>query len=207
MKLHFGAIPESVDFQPEEQGWNSLREPSAAMFQLYAVPFAFLNLAVLAALWHLVPEFKPGGGKAAVIGLLLTLLFFIPVHELLHALVAPGNGRSEKTLIGVWPQKLVFYAHYDGAMPRNRFLLVFATPFIVLSLLPVGVAFIWLQAGGDGAVPFVLQILSFLNGLAACGDALGFLMIWHQVPARAMVRNQGWKTYWKLPPASEIIEV
>jgi hypothetical protein len=32
----------------------------------------------------------------------------------------------------------------------------------------------------------------------ACGDFVGFALILFQVPRAATVRNQGWRTYWKL---------
>lgn len=199
MRFHVGAIPESLDFHPETDGWNSLREPSPLLFQLWAMPVAVLNMVVLQALWKLlVPPFQATGGPWVGIGLLLVLLFFIPVHEVIHALAVP-SGISEKTIIGAWPQKLLFYAHYDGAMPRNRFLLVFVAPFMVLSVLPVFVAAFIARLLSDGTLPFILHVLVFLNGLAACGDVLAMGMIWKQVPKKALMRNQGWKTYWKLP--------
>ena len=199
MRLHIGAIPESAEFEPEAQGWKSLREPSPAMFQVWALPVAVFNIALLACLWSLVPSANTKTQPLmAGIGIAFVLLALIPVHELLHALAAPGGRHSGKVIIGVWPQKGLFYAHYDGAMPRNRFLLVFFMPFFVLSLLPIPFAALWVQFTGDGTLTTVLQVLSFLNGAAACGDILGIFMIGKQVPAQAIVRNQGWKTFWKV---------
>lgn len=199
MRLHYGAIPHSDDFHPETEGWNALREPSPLMFQVWTFPVAVLNLAVLALLWMLCPFLTTGNPGAFATGAWIVLITFIPVHELLHAIVTPEWGCSNKTLIGVWPQRLLFYAHYHGQMPRNRFLWVFATPFIVLSLLPIPLAMVLSWATGDGTYPMVLRVLSFINGLAACGDVLAMGMILKQIPADAIVRNQGWNTYWKLP--------
>ena len=198
MRLHIGAIPESAEFEPEAQGWTSLREPSPAMFQVWAVPAAIFNIVLLALLWNLTSSSTTTQPLLVGIGLIVVLVVFIPIHELLHACAAPGGCRGEKTIIGIWPQKGLFYAHHDGAMPRNRFLLVFFMPFFVLSLLPIPVAALWTYLTGDGTLFMVLQGLSFINGVAACGDILGIAMIWKQVPANAIVRNQGWRTYWKI---------
>jgi hypothetical protein len=223
MKLHIGAVPESAEFEPEAQGWTGLREPNPVMLQLWAMPVAVVNIIVLVMLWNfahpltMVIATQPNlvapvvytviAGNMSVttlqpqllaIGIGVVLLAFIPVHELLHAFMAPGRGRGEKTIIGVWPERLLFYAHYDGAMPRNRFLLVFFTPFLVLSLLPIVIAVLWNYVTTDATVPLILLSLSLVNGLVACGDILGIAMIWKQVPADALVRNQGWRTFWKI---------
>lgn len=208
MRFHVGAIPQNSDFQPDAEGWNALREPSPLVFQLWALPVAALNCLVLFGLWQLlVPPFPESDSRWAGIGLLIVLLTFIPVHEFLHAFAAPGWGLSDKTAIGLWPQKLVFYAHYDGALSRNRFLLVFATPFFVLSVLPIFMAAIMARLTGDGTVSLILQGLVFLNGLAACGDILAIAMIMKQVPPTALVRNQGWNTFWKLPEEERAAEL
>jgi hypothetical protein len=43
----------------------------------------------------------------------------------------------------------------------------------------------------------LLAFISTLNALLACGDifAVGLLLV--QVPSNAIIRNQGWRTFWK----------
>ncbi len=206
MRFHLGAIPESPDFHPEEEGWQSLREPSPLVFQLWALPVAILNVVVLAILWKaLVPSLPIKNGALAGIGVLIVLLSFILVHEIIHAVTAPGWGLSNHTLIGAWPQKFVFYAHYDGAMSRNRFILVFAMPFLLLSVVPILIAAFAARLTQDGTIPVILQFLVFINGLCACGDILGIAMFARQIPASAQVRNQGWRTFWKMEEGSEVV--
>jgi len=42
--------------------------------------------------------------------------------------------------------------------------------------------------------------VSIINGAFSCGDQVIVAMIAWQVPRRAILRNQGWETWWK-PPA------
>jgi hypothetical protein len=39
--------------------------------------------------------------------------------------------------------------------------------------------------------------VSILNAMLACGDILGTGIALFQIPGSAIVRNQGWKTYWR----------
>jgi hypothetical protein len=132
------------------------------------------------------------------------LVLLIPVHELLHAAFHPGAGLSSDTVIGLWPSRLLFYAAYEGPMARNRFLLVFMGPYLVLSLLPV-VAIPLLRAIGAGPVPLLaLAFLAFIGAAVAAGDVVGAILVLTQVPADAVVRNQGWRTYWR--PAADRVD-
>mgnify|MGYP003578868581 CR=1 FL=1 len=72
---------------------------------------------------------------ATVINLSNALLWFlpaffrmIPIHELIHAFASPSFGTSDGTLPGIWPSRLLFYAHYEGEIARERFLGVLAAP-------------------------------------------------------------------------------
>jgi hypothetical protein len=192
MRLHWGAIPENQAFEPEAEGWLNIREPNPIAIQFIALPVALLVMPLLGGLFYLV---WPEGPVSSSIGLLLLFLVgLIPVHELLHALCFPGGLKSPQTLIGVWPARLLFYAHYEGSMPRNRFLLTFVMPLLVLSLLPVALVGVFQWPSLD------LLFLSLVNGAAASGDIIGIFLVTLQVPPGAVVRNKGWRTYWKPSP-------
>jgi hypothetical protein len=47
-----------------------------------------------------------------------------------------------------------------------------------------------------GTASVTVAFVSCLNMLAAGGDIFAVLMLLAQVPNRATVRNQGWRTYW-----------
>ena len=205
MRFHSGAVPEDPDFQPEAEGWRSIREPGPWMMQLIALPAAIILLLVSGALLYLVLPNQFSLDRQLTGGLppgwlVAILVLVIPVHELIHAVLHPGWGFSSNSIIGLWSSRLLFYAHYEGAMSRNRFLLVFAGPYLVLSLLPVAaIAALRVLDASLGALA-ALALLSLWAGALASGDFVGFWLILSQIPNGALVRNKGWKTYWK-PPA------
>jgi len=125
------------------------------------------------------------------------LLLYIPAHELIHALCFPDRGLSDRTFIGFWPGTGFFYAHYEGAMSRERFLLVYTAPYMILSLLPFALMTGGRLLGWPLEIVLALAWLSLLNSLGAAGDWIGFGLILVQIPPKSNVRNRGWKTFWK----------
>lgn len=76
-------------------------------------------------------------------------------------------------------------------MSRDRFLLVFIMPYIVLGALPTILIAI---------IPELMQSLfwfSLIGSVLASGDFVGAGLILFQIPRSGIVRNKGWKTYWK----------
>ncbi|MFO0898325.1 MAG: DUF3267 domain-containing protein [Pirellulales bacterium] len=126
-----------------------------------------------------------------------------------HGSFVPGLGRGPRTApcrgasrLGnfacdrhrAWPSRLLFYAHYCGPLSRDRFLAVLVMPLLVITGLPLLLAALgWLPAWSTP----VLASFSIWNALFACGDMVGLLLILAQIPRRAIVQNQGWRTYWK----------
>jgi hypothetical protein len=53
-----------------------------------------------------------------------SLMALVVVHELIHAMVHPHGGKSDTTILGLWPSRLLFYAHYDGELTRYRFIAI-----------------------------------------------------------------------------------
>lgn len=121
----------------------------------------------------------------------------IPVHELLHAAVHPRFGLSDASVLGLWPSKGMFYAHYVGELSRARLITVFIMPLLLLSFLPLSVC------AAVHRSSILLASISILNALASSVDILGIALLLFQVPGNAGVRNQGWKTYWKVHGAGK----
>src|SRR5689334_4108461 len=103
----------------------------------------------------------------------------------------PKFGFSPSTMIAFWPSKLLFLAICFDALRRNRLLLVYMLPLLVISILPL------IVCRSLGMNSGILMLASIANALFAGGDIFCFLLILAQVPANAMVRNQGWATWWK----------
>jgi hypothetical protein len=124
-------------------------------------------------------------------------VLLVAIHELLHAVSAPGFGLSDRTTIGVWPTRGICYAHYDGEMTAMRFIVVLIMPLTVISVMPllVAMAFGW----GHRTIAF----LGVLNALFSCVDVLGVLLLIPQVSMRSYVRNSGWRTWYRDPHIKE----
>ena len=198
VRFHLGAVPEDEGFEPDREGWSAIREPGPAVVQLIAIPVMLVAAAIVGGLLWVagaldLEAFTP-------VRLLVVFVSVVPVHELAHAALHPGGGLTRQTLIGVWPKRLVFFAHYEGTMSRNRFLAVFAAPTVLLTGAPV------LLAAGLGLQWWGLAAIALVNVVSASGDLVGLGLILTQVPGGAVVRNKGWRTYWRARPVLPVGE-
>jgi hypothetical protein len=191
MKFHIGPIPEPVT-QFLDGSWIPIRELPPTKLLIYSAPIAILLLELFGQFW--APRF--GVAPHAVMfpgspGFLLLLVFTILLHELAHAVILPGFPQSSLCIVGVWPSRLAPYVHYEGSLSRTRSILSAAAPFLLLSVLPVaaGVTF--------GAQSRVIAAIATINAAGACADFVIIALLFYQVPRHAMVRNHGWKTYWR----------
>ncbi|HKW30603.1 MAG TPA: DUF3267 domain-containing protein [Verrucomicrobiae bacterium] len=207
MRLHLGAVPISPDFVPDSR-WKPLRECSPARMHFIALPLGTVVVVLLAWFWFVFTPLRAVPSKFSPIFLVhsyldlpvSSFLLFVAgvfglliIHELLHAVLNPLAGCSHKTVLGFWPSLLLFYNYYDGELSRNRFIAIALTPFIVLSLVPLTVATCGQFMSGWAA------IMSCINALGSSADMLGAGMLLFQVPRAAVVRNKGWKSYWRQP--------
>jgi Putative zincin peptidase len=190
MRFHLGAIPNSPDFAPDAS-WSSLREPSPWLAQLIALPIGVVAAATLAVFWFLVTPLGHVTPTISVSAFFLSFAGIVVVHELIHALGHPMAGRSSHSILGFWPSRVLFYAHYDGELSRNRFIAILLMPLVIISIVPLLVAAVIQVTSGWAA------FISAFNALLACGDMLGAGMVLFQIPATRIVRNQGWRTYWR----------
>lgn len=200
MRFHLGPIPQDEGFDPAAEGWTRLREPSAAALMLPAVPLGVAMAALVVWIWSLiVPLSELGlddGGFSTTITLLdllrgtLYLMGFVLLHELLHAVPVMLTGLWDDLVIGFWPRHFVPYFATLGAVPRNVQLVSGSLPFVSLTLLPLLIV-AWMPVHG-----LWLIALSTLNAAACGADLIVFLLYARQMPSAAMVRNQGYSTWW-----------
>ena len=195
MRFHLGAIPEAPEFRPEPP-WRPLREPTPWVMQLLAVPIGIATAAGVAVLWILTTPLGEVAMKWSASAFLLSFAGLIVVHELIHAAVHPLQGRSPHSILGFWPSRILFYAAYTGELTRNRFIAILLMPLVVISFVPLMVA------AALQLTSAWMAFVSAFNALLACGDIFGAGLVWWQVPATAIVRNQGWRTYWREETAS-----
>jgi len=189
MRVHFGPIPSSADFTPDAL-WKPLRAPSPRMEKLVFLPIGIVAAVVVAVLWFAITPLQDVTPTMSLPAFLVSFAGIVVVHEMLHAAVHPMSGRSPHSIVGFGPST-GFYAHYDGEMTRNRFVAILLMPLVVISFVPLLVAAV--AQVTSGWVAFI----SAFNALCACADILDAGLVLFQIPATAIVRQQGLRTYWR----------
>lgn len=201
MKLHRqDGLPDNPDFEPRaEDDWRPLPEPPVEKLQVYALVPLALSLPSMIAAWVWAATLAGGAsfppGWRGLAALLPGILLVMAVHEAIHLLLHPGSGRHAHSVLGASSKHGIVYALYFGEMTRMRYVAILLGPFIVLSVLPL----LWCLAtrtfsGWAAAV-------SLLNAMFACGDLLAAWLILRGAPSRALMRNRGYYTWWRLPAA------
>jgi len=138
MKFHIGPIPESPDFAHDAPPWRGISDTSPWMLQILSLPLSFVTCAIFAYLWFtytpltLEQVFAP-----SLWAFFLLIIGVIITHELLHAAAFPTNQEPGCVVLGFWPSRFAFFAHFHGEMSRNRFLFVLLTPLAIISVLPL----------------------------------------------------------------------
>ncbi|MDA8131593.1 MAG: DUF3267 domain-containing protein [Elusimicrobia bacterium] len=107
------------------------------------------------------------------------------VHELVHICAHPRLGLSERSILGVWPSKMVPFAYYNGELSLVRQLTILVMPLFVISFVPL------LACGILGRASVVLAIVSILNVLGSSGDIFMSWFLISRVPWSAKLRGQG----------------
>lgn len=189
MRFHLGAIPETPEFLPDSS-WRPLREPTPWVMQFLALPLGIVACIAVGVLWLFLTPLRDISLDSPGM-LLIAFVAIIPIHELIHAAVHPRSGLAASSILGFWPSRLLFYAHYVGELSRGRFIAILLMPLLIISLVPL---FACAIAGRSSAL---LAFTSTSNALFACVDMFGVGLLLFQVPSDATVRNQGWKTFWK----------
>jgi hypothetical protein len=123
---------------------------------------------------------------------ILFIFLIVPIHELAHAAGFKGGVMSRQVVFGFYPKVLGCYAHYDGHIPRNRYVIVAALPFLILTIIPLALV------AGFGLDHRSLTALVIANGLASSLDLLTIVIVLRETPRRSVLMNSGMKTYWKL---------
>ena len=194
MRFKVGPIPASPEFPAIGGGWLPLREPSLWVAQLSAVPMAVAIVFGFVWAW----AFVGGSGWARVAMptvfelIVPVLIVAVPFHEFVHALFHPRLGLTDATTLGIWPRKVVLYAHYEGELSRRRFVLMLVAPFALLSVAP------YLLCAALSVAPPLVVALTIANGAAACVDLLGAALVAFQLPRGSVVRNNGDRTWWRV---------
>jgi hypothetical protein len=196
MRLHLGPPPENADFQPLKDGWTLLKEPRFSVLALMATVVGILVAILTLMAWEAIATNAKAlttlPTESPLIFFLVGLVSVVVVHEFVHATGYPRFGLNDETLIAFWPSKVTCYVFYSGTLSRDRWLLTYVLPFLVLSMLPLAICSVF------GVVLLELMFISVVNAFCCGGDLfIVGQLIMRQVPRKAVMRNQGWATWWK----------
>lgn len=191
-------LPENSEFMPEQENWNSLKEPKNIFSSLFlSLPIGIAAAGLIFLLARLLGLNTELDYRTKIFIfdikalLFLSIILVIPIHELIHALFFPESLSSSKVLFGYIPKAMTFYAYYDGEIKKSRFIISLLAPVVVISFIPLLLLF-----AINFDAPFIIYI-SALNALLSCADILGAIIILCQVPNGTVIKNKGIKSYWK----------
>lgn len=194
-------IPETSKRRHEEltgDGWVALKEPQSLVTAMVAsIPLMVLNVLLTVGIFSLFRPVSPadfGFGQdgfsitvsiPVVVGLFLLLI----VHEMLHLLIVPGFVSSDRTYTGI--TYLGGFVYTEEEIPKARYLLITALPFVIISVL------LSLVLGSAGLLTAGAMALILLNSMASSVDVLSMVLILTQAPAGSRLTGNGTRTYWK----------
>jgi hypothetical protein len=155
------------------------------------LPVSVAAAGIVAVLWFVVTPSRDVMPAMSVPIFLLLFAGIVVVHELIHALVHPMAGRSVRSILGFWPAGCFFYANYDGELSRHRFLAILLMPLFIISIIPL------LVSAGTQVASGWVAFISIFHAFLAGGDLLPAGLVIFQIPSTGIVRQKGWRTYWK----------
>lgn len=177
-------------------GWALLKEPRSPLRGLVlSVPFMILNLIVtlgIVSMFSAVPlrNYMPESILITIdLKSILGVVSLLLVHELLHLILIPNFIASKNTYVGI----TLFggYVYTEEQVSKTRYIVITLLPFVVISIiLPALLGLLGVLS------PFILFLI-VLNSLSSSLDILNWLLIWIQVPSKAVIVCNGTKTYWK----------
>lgn len=196
MRFHFGGIPRLDNFSPVMPAWHEIREPGPLLVQLIGLPIGIATLIGVGRLWFTLTPFDADPFALPIPVLLAILATVAAAHMLVQVLVHPGCGSGPHSFLCVWPRYLLVFAHYTGELTRERSVAILVGPFLFISILPIAI-------GAMASLTAIPVVFASLINAAMCGAELTYAaLVLLQVPARSVVRNRDWKTYWRHISAS-----
>ncbi|WP_303868920.1 DUF3267 domain-containing protein [Acetobacterium wieringae] len=190
MRFLFEKLPENIDFDPENEGYYAINEPSFLKLCLMAIPVILISMFIIGLMlkirlgthYHMrmIDSFQD----------LVIFLAIILIHEMLHVIVFLDKISSGDIFIGTY--RGAIYATYLRDIKKERFLLVLILPFIVLTVIPV--LFLMISTINYS----LLSKIAIINMVLSSLDVLSFYGILTKIPANAKIRNKNSRSYWKL---------
>ncbi|WP_186843885.1 metalloprotease family protein [Acetobacterium tundrae] len=189
MKWFFNKLPKNEDFDPVEEGYKGINEPSNVKIFIMKILVATLVVIVVGFIIKLIIGVNYKFAIWDNYMWFVILIVIIPIHELLHVILLPERITSTNIYFGYYRGS--FYVDYANDIKKNRYLLVGLFPLLLLTLFPIICISIF-KSNIE-----ILSKIALINGMLSCGDIISFFVILRQIPKGAYVRNKGDVTYWK----------
>ena len=169
MIFHYGPLSWEQDGSPVKEGLNRIQSPSPRLGYSLAILTGLLVIFLLFLWLVAISVFTSGSGVGTTAdtgpvpwgAVIAALLLSIPIHELIHAFSLPGMGLTPQTTVIIYPKKLWFGVYYDGCMSRGRWLVMRLAPFVLITLMTIGMLSLFYFV----PAPNALAERMFLRGL------------------------------------------
>jgi len=203
MRIQFGPPQANTSPGIEPDAGQPIRQPgrwtSAILATLAGMVLLSVPVAVSIAYSVLFsdPEAESAFQKTAIpwAGILIFIILCIIAHKILHALLHPGFGFTDSTVLFLGWKKLRFGVYYEGLIPRARWIAMRLIPLLVLTLLPLAAILIFF-----GRLTYAwetyLIILILTNSLGSGGDLIAVAIVLRQVPAKGVLNFHRGRAYW-----------
>jgi hypothetical protein len=192
MRLSIGSISLGGGELPlnDKIGWRKCGGPKESTYTWIIAPSASIMLGVV--FYYLINEFTELSlSLYASRYSIFIALFVIFVHELLHAIIHPDFGLSNKTIFGVAPKNFAIFTIYDDERSKINLLAGLIIPFLILSAAPLLVG-IFSSYNNKTIGPTIL-----MNAIFSGSDICKFLYILAFVPWGAKIKAFGAEAYWR----------
>ncbi|MBY0314134.1 MAG: DUF3267 domain-containing protein [Bdellovibrionales bacterium] len=190
MKFYFNELPVQKKFYENSSDWVRVLEPDFNIQLRWGMVIGFtIGFIVLLAFTHFYKaELRAARVTPVQVGLLVFGFFAVNfIHEIIHLVLLPHWGFSEKSIMAFIPkQGVLFVAHLEG-ITRWNYLLALVGPLFFLSIVPLGICMYEPNK--------VVVILAVANLAASGGDMMRVWVIYNRVPKGALVRTYEQQTY------------
>lgn len=216
MRFVLGQPPDDPSFHPEPRaGWRRVNEMGPRVLMAVGTIIGIPLAVLIGFLWSHIPlsplsfridSMGLGSWMVVLLPLIMMvalatfLIVLVVAHEFVHVLAFPRCGLTSATVFGVWPSRLLPYAHHSGPVSYRRLIVVAFAPFIVLSVLPLIASYFGLLRSPLSA------LFSTLNAMACGGDVAVCLTLAYQLPINAILHSKGWNTWWHAAEQSHALE-
>ena len=183
-------------------GWKKLKEPKDVKFAIfYSLPIMIISFFIeLTLIYFLYKPFREliNGSSGLKLQLtlnlnifiyLITIIIFLIIHELLHALFIPNILKSNRTYWGF--NGMFAFVYTEEKIKKSRFIIISVMPYLILSFIsPIVLSSL-------GVLNGFLCFLCLLNAGGSCVDLLNIILISKQAPNDSYILSNGHNTYYK----------